>query len=218
MIERQRPAPAPRGSVAPTAPRKLPKQERARATVGAILDAAASLLVKNGLARATTNHVAEAAGVNIGSLYQYFPSKEAIVGAVVDRALEAYETAMSAAFDEADSLTLVDGLRALTESHVRILARDAPIHRAVLSHLPEVDRVARYREAKAHMTARFAAYLETHASEADVEDVPSAASTMVDCVEAVTIGALLERGEDLIDDPRVRELLRVAQRYLVRRG
>jgi AcrR family transcriptional regulator len=218
MSEPRKPASGARAQPAPTTPRKLPKQERARATVGAILDAAGALLVKNGLARATTNHIAETAGVNIGSLYQYFPSKEAIVGAVVDRALEAYEVAMDGAFDEADGLTLENGLRALTEAHVRVLSADAAIHRAVLSHLPEVDRVARYRAAKAHMTARFASYLEEHASEADVEDIPSAAGTMVDCVEAVTLGALIEGGGDLVDHPRVRELLRVAQRYLVRRA
>ncbi len=217
MSATRRPAATPRAQPTPTEPRKLPKQDRARATVGAILDAAASLLVKNGLARATTNHIAETAGVNIGSLYQYFPSKEAIVGAVVDRALEAYEAAMSAAFDDAHDLSLELGLVALTEAHVRILARDAAIHRAVLRHLPEVDRVSRYRATKAHMTARFSAYLESRAGEADVEDIPSAAGTMVDCVEAVTLGALADRGDNLADDPRVRELLRVAQRYLVRR-
>jgi AcrR family transcriptional regulator len=58
--------------------RKMPRQARARATVDAILMAAAHLLRTEGRDRATTNWIAERAGVSIGSLFQYFPNKEAI--------------------------------------------------------------------------------------------------------------------------------------------
>ena len=60
-------------------PTKLPRQARSRATVEAILKATADILAKHGYARLTTNGIAERAGVNIASLYQYFPSKQAIV-------------------------------------------------------------------------------------------------------------------------------------------
>src|SRR5262245_4169642 len=59
-------------------PRKTPSQERAKATVDAILEAGAYILVKHGWEKFTTNRVAERAGVNIASLYQYFPNKESI--------------------------------------------------------------------------------------------------------------------------------------------
>ena len=58
--------------------RKQPRQRRARATVDAILEAAARILVESGYASASTNRIAERAGVGIGSLYEYFPGKEAI--------------------------------------------------------------------------------------------------------------------------------------------
>jgi AcrR family transcriptional regulator len=58
-------------------PRK-PRQERARETVEAILVAATHILVRKGYTRTTTNEIAEKAGVSVGSLYQYFPSKDAI--------------------------------------------------------------------------------------------------------------------------------------------
>jgi len=58
--------------------RKTPKQARARATVEAVLDAGAQVLVEYGYASASTNRIAEIAGVSIGSLYEYFPGKEAI--------------------------------------------------------------------------------------------------------------------------------------------
>jgi AcrR family transcriptional regulator len=59
-------------------PRKRPQQERSRSLVEGILAAAARVFVKEGYARATTNRIAEAAGVSVGSLYQYYPSKDAI--------------------------------------------------------------------------------------------------------------------------------------------
>lgn len=69
-------------------PRKTPVQERSQATVDAIVQAAADILSKEGAARLTTNRIAERAGVNIASLYQYFPGKDAIVAQVAERLVE----------------------------------------------------------------------------------------------------------------------------------
>jgi AcrR family transcriptional regulator len=69
------------------APRKLPKQPRSAATVDAILEAAAQVFERHGYAAGTTNRIAERAGVSIGSLYQYFPNKDAILVALVRRHL-----------------------------------------------------------------------------------------------------------------------------------
>ena len=66
-------------------PRKLPRQARARETVAAILQAATYILQKSGYEAMTTNQVAERAGVNIASLYQYFPNKQAILGELARR-------------------------------------------------------------------------------------------------------------------------------------
>ncbi|HNY66688.1 MAG TPA: TetR/AcrR family transcriptional regulator [Deltaproteobacteria bacterium] len=60
-------------------PRKLPSQERSRATVAAIYEAAAQVFTRNGYYSTTTDMIAERAGVSIGTLYQYFPSKDAIL-------------------------------------------------------------------------------------------------------------------------------------------
>src|SRR5687767_9223907 len=66
-------------------PKKVPMQVRSRTTCASMLDAAARLLARSGYAALTTNHVAKAAGVAIGSLYEYFPSKDVIVAEVVRR-------------------------------------------------------------------------------------------------------------------------------------
>src|SRR5256885_17137254 len=66
-------------------PRRRPRQERSRETVEAIVEAAAQVFERHGYAAGTTNRIAERAGVSIGSLYQYFPNKDAIVAELARR-------------------------------------------------------------------------------------------------------------------------------------
>ncbi|MGB7192428.1 MAG: TetR/AcrR family transcriptional regulator [Collimonas pratensis] len=66
-------------------PRKIPKQSRAGQTVAAILEAAARILETKGIEGLNTNSVAQRAGVSIGSLYQYFPGKDALIVALCQR-------------------------------------------------------------------------------------------------------------------------------------
>jgi len=66
-------------------PRKRPLQGRSRVTVDAILEAAAQVLERDGYAATTTDLIAERAGVSIGSLYQYFPNKDAVLLALTQR-------------------------------------------------------------------------------------------------------------------------------------
>jgi AcrR family transcriptional regulator len=68
-----------------TAPRRKPLQKRAEDTIVVLLDATERVVAKRGFHAATTNHIARIAGVSIGTLYHYFPTKEALVAAVVER-------------------------------------------------------------------------------------------------------------------------------------
>lgn len=81
-------------------PRRAPLQARARVTVEAILDASTQLFAKRGLAATTTNAIAERAGVSIGTLYQYFADKRAIIAALEERHLADAEVALSRALAE----------------------------------------------------------------------------------------------------------------------
>jgi hypothetical protein len=62
-----------------TNPRKSALQKRSRVTVDALLEATARILIREGFDKASTNRIAEVAGVSVGSLYQYFPNKEALI-------------------------------------------------------------------------------------------------------------------------------------------
>src|SRR6056297_1930332 len=66
-------------------PRKRPRQERSRRLVAKVLDEATRLFSELGYHATTTNHIAEAAGVSVGSLYQYFPNKDALLVVLAER-------------------------------------------------------------------------------------------------------------------------------------
>jgi AcrR family transcriptional regulator len=66
-------------------PRKTPMQRRSAETVAVILEAAARILEAHGFEGFNTNAVAERAGVSIGSLYQYFPNKDALLSGLIER-------------------------------------------------------------------------------------------------------------------------------------
>src|SRR5687767_2940785 len=74
-----------RSSTASLSPRKKPQQRRSRDTIETIFEAAIQVLLANGFEKTTTIQIAERAGVSIGSLYQYFPNKRALLSAIVRR-------------------------------------------------------------------------------------------------------------------------------------
>ena len=83
--------------------RRVPRQARSRERLARMLDAAEELLVAEGPGALTTTRVASAAGVSVGSLYQYLPDKEAIVEALAGRYLAEFEGLMEALAEEASA-------------------------------------------------------------------------------------------------------------------
>ncbi|MEU8815585.1 TetR/AcrR family transcriptional regulator [Actinoplanes sp. NPDC048796] len=97
-------------------PRRTPRQVRAELTRERILAAAAHVFAEHGYAAGTTNRIAERARVSIGSLYQYFPNKDAILAALLIRHID------RGVWTRADELDLSPGT---LEAAVRALVRDA---------------------------------------------------------------------------------------------
>src|SRR5580700_3072204 len=104
--------------------RREPQQRRARETVEAVLDAVERVLKRRGLEGVTTNRIAEAAGVSIGSVYQYFPDKRAIFTALHDRHVETIARLIDRTLVEQAAAPLEDFVRALVEALVDAHAAD----------------------------------------------------------------------------------------------
>ena len=107
-----------RASQASVIKRRIPRQARANETVGAILEAAAQVLEAGGLPAFTTNAVAERAGVSIGTLYQYFADKDAILRAIAEHELKATLSSVAKAMMEEQNVPPEQRVRAIVRAIV----------------------------------------------------------------------------------------------------
>lgn len=200
-------------------PRKAPRQARARATVEAILDATARILVARGHDALTTNHVAARAGVSIGTLYEWFPSKEALVAGVVDRHLARAELVLDALARElaprAVGASLEELAALMADAMVRLHEDDPRLHRALTEEVPRSSRVrARIGAIEARMTEALGAMLAAHPA-VRVRDVGLAASLSVLVLEAATHRWATDRAGRLVArEDLVAELARLLASYL----
>jgi AcrR family transcriptional regulator len=118
-------------------PRKAPRQPRAVDTRARILDAARLVFAERGYAGGTTNHIATEAGLSVGSLYQYFPNKDAILVELVRAHIDEGTTAVIAALDDAgDEPDLTDLVERVTCALVAVHARDRRLHRVLFEESP----------------------------------------------------------------------------------
>jgi len=100
-------------------PRKRPRQARSVATFEAILEAAARILESLGFAGFNTNTVAELAGVSIGSLYQYFPSKDALIVELIRRERAKLSNRIVEAIQQHEAANLKEKLKLIIQAAVQ---------------------------------------------------------------------------------------------------
>jgi AcrR family transcriptional regulator len=183
-----------------TKPRKNASQDRSRATVEVLVEATARILVKEGFDRASTNRIAETAGVSIGSLYQYFPGKEALVAAVIDRHNDDLMEIVGAALAEVASQPLAIAIRRIIAVAIEAHRVDPKLHRVVAEQIPRSGRLENVVAFNRQYFAFFRGYLEAHRNEIRRVDLDLAAFVCVTCIEAVTHSAVLHHSAMLSDD------------------
>src|SRR6185437_8121020 len=124
-----------------TNPRKEASQERSRATVDALVEATARILVREGFDKASTNRIAEVAGVSVGSLYQYFPSKEALVLAVIERHNREILQLVRAVLDEIAPLPVEEAVRRVVAMAIEAHRIDPKLHYILAEQIPRTGRL-----------------------------------------------------------------------------
>jgi AcrR family transcriptional regulator len=127
-------------------PRKTPVQARSIASVKAILDATIQVLLKVGKERLTTTRVATRAGVSVGTLYQYFPNKSALLQAVLMRHLDEVTVAVELACKQQRGATLRQMAAALVTAFFEAKMRSAATSVALYSVSSDVDGAKIVRE------------------------------------------------------------------------
>jgi AcrR family transcriptional regulator len=197
-----------------TTPRKRPRQERSRATVDSILGATARVLVERGFDGLTTNEVAEAAGVSIGSLYQYYPNKEALVAALIEQHVEQMNAAILSELTRVAQLPMAEAVRAVIELTIRAHSIEPELHRVLTEQVPRVGRMARLRELDSICHRMVAGVLAARKDELAIQDADLAAFILVASIEAITHRAALFCPERLRDPRLIDEAVALVTRYL----
>ena len=197
-----------------TVPRKAPQQQRSRETVDVILAATARVLVKEGFDHASTNRIAEAAGVSIGSLYQYFPSKESLVAALIERHFDEMSEALTEEMARVADLPLAAALRRMVTLMLQAHAVDPALHRVLNEQVPRVGRLDRLHDVVARMRTLARAYFERHRAEVRVADLEVAAFITVQTTEALIHTAATRPEEAPEPDVLIEEVTALLVRYL----
>lgn len=199
-------------------PRKQASQARSRATVAALVEATARVLVRDGYDQASTNRIAEVAGVSIGSLYQYFPSKEALVVAVIERHRREIMRVVRRAMADVETLPIKPAVRRLVAAAVDGHRVNPQLHRVLAEHTPHLAGAPNLEAFNAEAHALFQAFLDRHREELRPVDTALAAFVCVTSIEGITHTAVVHRPDVLSDDALdalVDEATQLVLRYLL---
>jgi AcrR family transcriptional regulator len=196
-----------------TKPRKIAAQERSRLTVDALVEATARILVREGFDKASTNRIAEVAGVSVGSLYQYFPSKEALVAAVMERHQREIMHAVRAEVAQALAEPVEKGIRRLVAAAVKAHRLDSKLHRVLAEQIPRMGKLEKLETFNRENYVLFRTYLERHRDELGVDDLELASFVCVTSIEALTHNAVLHQSK-MLPDERMEALIDAGTRLV----
>ncbi len=197
-------------------PRKRPSQARSKATVEAILVAAAQIFRRQGYAGATTDRIAERAGVSVGSLYQYFPNKDAILVALTERHVDAGFALVRELLAEtlSDVPALEPLLRRFVVAMITLHEREPELHRVLFEEAPlpaSLRRQLRRRENE--LATEVAALLEVH-PEVRMRDPRLTAYVLVQSVDALIHNFILHPPEGIDAESLTGETVRMLYLHL----
>jgi len=194
-------------------PRKLPSQERSREMFETILDAAARVFVELGYARATTNKIAESAGISVGSLYQYFPSKDAIAVELLRRYRMKLLGLVGDSLGRVNERGLERVVRDLVDALLRAEGIDPALQRVLIEQVLRTSARAEVLGFEERLEEVVAEQLRAAATGVPEKDLRVAAFLVVRVVLAVVHAVRVDRTE--LDTTRLRDhVTRLLVRYL----
>lgn len=193
-------------------PRRVPKQSRSRDKVERILAAAREVLVAEGAGGFNTNRVAREAGVGVGSVYEYFPNKQAIIDRLIEDLAESESTAVLALIAELEGQPLGDVIDRVVDATIGLYDRNRGFYQLLWSMTPAARTVGD-RPGERAIVAELERRLEPLATELALDDVPLAAFTCFHLVESLA-ARMAEQGRAWPAERRAAEIARAVKRYL----
>ncbi|MGF0238981.1 TetR/AcrR family transcriptional regulator [Rhodococcus sp. IEGM1300] len=171
-------------------PRKSAVQARSAATVEALHTATLQVLTQQGLIRCTTTRVAERAGMSVGSLYQYYPNRDALLAAVLEKHLVEVAETVELACDRYQGTSVADMASGLVAAFLAVKLREPAVSKALYAIAGERGGAELVARINARMVAATAALLAT-AADAHFEDPVLTAAIALSAVVG-PVRALLE--------------------------
>ncbi|WP_295532484.1 TetR family transcriptional regulator [uncultured Pseudacidovorax sp.] len=178
---------------APLSSRKEPQQARSANLVAAVLEAAVQVLAQEGAQRFTTARVAEKAGVSVGSLYQYFPNKAAILFRLQSDEWQRTTTLMRGILED-EALPPLARLRRLVQAFIRSECEEAEVRTALADAAPMYRDAPEAGEARATSARAFRVFLKAVLPEVDSPTRTRAGDLILDTLSGV--------GKAFSDKPR----------------
>ena len=172
-------------------PRKQPRQARAVATVNTIFEATIQVLVSDGPRRLTTTRVAERAGVSVGSMYQYFPHKQALFYALNERYLVTLAERIEAACATQHGAAIAQMVEALVMTYWIAKTERPEVTRALYRSVAELDNEPLIAVFARRANVATATMLMS-ASDASFSYLPTVALTLLSTVFG-TVRSVFER-------------------------
>jgi AcrR family transcriptional regulator len=142
--------------------RKAPRQSRSKALVDSIFEATVRILPQIGSKKITTKKIAEVAGVSIGSLYQYFPNKESLLGALMDLGMNRMTTEMHKRIDSFDGQSMEALIDTSVDYVLEMFLTEKEKNREIFRQVPELGRIANLYGFRQKVVERLALELERH--------------------------------------------------------
>jgi len=176
-------------------PRKTPRQARSEVTVDAIFEATIQVLLTEGLRRLTTTRVAERAGVSVGTMYQYFPHKQALLYAVLQRHLGAVAEAVERACKRHQGQSIDEGIDGLVAAYIDAKTARADVSRALYLVAAELDTTELLGSISKRIHDATATLLAS-AADAEFDDLPLVTRMFLAAMSG-TVRTAFERGASL---------------------
>ncbi|BAS59240.1 transcriptional regulator [Leptolyngbya boryana NIES-2135] len=198
----------------PATPRKQPKQERSQVTVEAILSATAHILTENGYNQLTTNRVAERAGVSIGSLYQYFPNKEALIFALAEQHANEMVQLAKQHLEGLSDRTIPEVLRQIIKAALAAHAVNPKLHRVLHEQIPHSEVMKRLDQAKIENLLQ--SFLAQRSDQLRPKNLELAVFMVERTIRALIYGAMIDHPELLKTGELEQELTLMLSAYLVK--
>ena len=197
----------------PAGLKKAPRQPRARQTVQRIIDATAAIVVEQGLDAITTNKVAERANVNIASLYQYFPNKQALLGALLQSYWNDLTRTLDNQLENLGTVSVEESTRLWAVSAIRNFRDNGGVLAELMRNQSQISALPEGREFEHHLMESMRRFLLRQRDRLRVKDLDRAVYIAFTACTSVLTKHLLEPVPYYTDAEIVEELVQLMTGY-----